>query len=568
MKKEKLTTSNQILIQSIIEKEFNENKGTYKDENSYFEFFSANQILKNLNLSDDQLTSGIVGGGNDGGCDAIYVLLDGEAITSDQLATLKVNKGSVLEIIIIQAKEQIGFGEDSILKLKSTSENLLEQNCSNESYKGRYNEDVLESFKLFRDMIMTFITSQIQISIKFFYSTLAVGDIHPNVIFQKDELINKVKEIYPTAKVEFVFVDADALMAFYNKDIDYVGILSLSENPISLGANDYITLINLSNYYHFITDENGYLRYSIFESNVRDYQGQNSVNSSIASTLSEQNSEADFWWLNNGVTIIAEELRPITTKSLEIRNPSVVNGLQTSREIYNYFSRDIGRLEKEKRNVLVRIICPKEESSRDKVIFATNNQTTIPKYSLRVTDKIHFQIEGYFKSKGLYYDRRKNYYKNRNKKRSDIIGVPFLAQCLITLVLKKPDYARARPSTLLTDDTTYHSLYEEAPNLESYFKVAKIGKIVKSNVTLSDNLERSEKSDILFYVIYAVVAKRLKTNDITLDILKDFDCETLSDDEINESKNLVYDLYKKEGGNSRVAKSSSFINKLIDELNL
>ena len=568
MRKAESLTSNQILVKSIVSKEFKEDAANYKNENEYFEFFSASQILKNLNLSNEEISDGIVGGGNDGGCDAIYVLLNGERVTSDMLSGLKVTKGSILELIIIQAKMTMGFSEDAIMKFKTTSENLLPLDCDNKEYEKRYNEDVLDEFKLFRDIITTYITGQIVISIKYFYSTLAANDIHENVINQKDELILKVRGIFPTAKVAFDFVHADELMSYYNKDVDFTGILTLSESPISLGGNDYVALINLSNYFNFIVDNTGKLRYGIFDSNVRDYQGNNSVNSDIANTLSERNTETDFWWLNNGVTIIAEELRPITTKSLEIKNPEVVNGLQTSREIFNYFSKDSGLLDSEKRNILVRIICPKEESSRDKVIFATNNQTSIPKYSLRVTDNIHLQIEGYFKTKGLYYDRRKNYYKNRNKKSSEIIGVPFLAQCLITLVLKQPDYARARPSSLLADNNTYHLLYEASPNLEAYYRVAKTGKIVKNIVDLSEGLERSEKSDILFYVLYAVVSKKMKTTDITFDKLKDFDFETLSDEEINNSKELVYQLYKEEGGNSRVAKSSTFIKKVIDKLNM
>ena len=98
--------------------------------------------------------------------------------------------------------------------------------------------------------------------------------------------------------------------------------------------------------------------------------------------------------------------------------------------------------------------------------------------------------------------------------------------------------------------------------------MAKIGKIVKNNVDLTEGLERSEKSDILFYVLYAVVSQKMKTTDITFDKLKNFDFETLSDEEINYSKELVYQLYKEEGGNSRVAKSSTFINKVIDKLNI
>ena len=152
-------------------------------------------------------------------------------------------------------------------------------------------------------------------------------------------------------------------------------------------------------------------------------------------------------------------------------------------------------------------------------------------YTIELFVGILLRYHLHFKTKGLYYDRRKNYYKNRNKKSSEIIGVPFLAQCLITLVLKQPDYARARPSSLLSDNDTYHLLYEDSPNLEVYYRVAKIGKIVKNNVDLTEGLERSEKSDILFYVLYAVVSQKMKTTDITFDKLKNFfDCVLVDTD--------------------------------------
>ena len=203
-----------------------------------------------------------------------------------------------------------------------------------------------------------------------------------------------------------------------------------------------MTLINIANYYKFITDSSGNLLKGIFESNVRDYQGNNSVNSCIANTLKNKNAE-DFWWLNNGITILSDKITPITSKQLSIDNPEIVNGLQTSTEIYNYFSENKDKLDSENRNVLVRFIVPDTEEVRDDIIFATNNQTNIPKSSLRVTDAIHLQIEMFCKTRGLYYDRRKNYYKNLKKKATDIISVSFLAQCLITLLLRKPDFARA-----------------------------------------------------------------------------------------------------------------------------
>ena len=183
------------------------------------------------------------------------------------------------------------------------------------------------------------------------------------------------------------------------------------------------------------------------------------------------------------------------------------NGLQTSTEIYNFYSNNKVLIDKESRNNLVRVIVPSSEKARDDIIFATNNQTNIPKSSLRVTDTIHLQIEMYMKSRGLYYDRRKNYYKNQKKKAADIVGVSFLAQCLISVFLRKPDFARARPSTLLTDDETYKKLYESNTDLDVYYKTALFGEKIQANLSKTTDMTSAERNDVLYYLLYAVSAK-------------------------------------------------------------
>ena len=208
------------------------------------------------------------------------------------------------------------------------------------------------------------------------------------------------------------------------------------------------------------------------------------------------------------------------------------------------------------------------EEIRDNIIFATNNQTNIPKSSLRVTDTIHLQIEMYFKSRGLYYDRRKNYYKNQKKKSTEIVGVSFLAQCLISIILRKPDFARARPSTLLTDDETYAFLYEKNQNLEAYYKAALLGKKIHKNLSLTQEMTPAERSDVLFYLLYAVAAKVINKKEITFADLGNLDFSQVDENIINEIKELVYGKYKELGGNGRVAKSSSFINEIYSLFNL
>lgn len=556
--------NNMVLLKEIIAADFNEND-LFQKEDGFFEYFVASQVLKNYGLDDDELKDGLTGGGNDGGCDGVYLFLNGNLLTPDQIDSLPTTGTSaILNLIIIQSKNTNSFKEDAIMKWKTLSENLFDMEKPLSEFKQRYSEGILEKFQMLRDTMSKLIRKHLKISIEFIYAAIA-DEIHPNVKAQAEELESINKKIFPSATVEFNFLDANKLMELYNSDIDITINIRLAATPISIGQHkDIVALINVGTYYKFITDSKNDLQKKFFESNVRDYQGKNSVNSAIAKTL-RNNSGEDFWWLNNGITILSDETTFANGLELVLTNPKIVNGLQTSTEIYNYYSQNTDKIQSETRNVLVRIISPVDEASRDRIILATNNQTNIPKSSLRVTDDIHLQIEMYFKSRGLYYDRRKNYYKNQRKKSSEIVSVPFLAQCLISLLLKKPDFARARPSTLLTDDGTYQQLYNSNFDLNVYYNTAVIGKRIQKNLSLSANLSSTERNDIQFYVVYSTVAQILKKRKITDKDMRNFNIDLVTDELINSTKDKIYKKYKELGGNSRVAKDSAFIND-IDSL--
>lgn len=552
-------TNNQILLKECIKQEFADSAG-YKDVNSYFEHFAALQVLKNFNLSDEEIDNGNSGGGNDGGCDNLYIFLNDELITFDQIDGLNAIKGSHLDLFILQSKNTTSFGEDTLMKWKTVSDNLLNMSNKLSAFSNRYNDKVIESFEIFRSVMAKLVRSQVKVRFFYYYITIGI-EIHENVKKQAEELKNIVKKYYPSSEVQVFFITADKLMNMYNVDSETRVNLELADQPISLSENEYISLVKLGTYFKFITDENLFLRKQFFESNVRDYQGNNSVNSSIAKTLQGADNE-EFWWLNNGVTILSSDIKLITNKSLQIVNPEIVNGLQTSREIYNYFSDKNDKIDNDKRTILVRVIRPKSEESRDNIIFSTNNQTSIPKSSLRVTDTIHLQIEMYFKNRGLYYDRRKNYYKNQKKKPIDIISVSFLAQCLISIILRKPDFARARPSTLLTEEMTYKSLYESNQDLEAYYKAAKVGRRVQNILKNNKNMTNTEINDILFYVIYAIVACILNKKELNFCDLKSLDITSITDKFIVEISEKIHNKYKELGGNSSIAKSKTFIENI------
>ena len=556
-----MSTNNQILISEIIKHDWAENP-QYNNEDSFFEFFAAQQILKKYDLSDEEIEQHLTGNGNDGGCDAIFFFADNELIHEDDNET-KFKQDVKLTLCIIQAKNTTKFSEQPFEKWKTLSANLLSLDKPCNEFSRRYTESVLQAFSFFKDTYIHLIRKRAKLQIEYKYVSKGT-DIHPHVLAQAEELKALVKKMFPSpsVSVDVSFIGADQLMEMVDSPSNTEFYLKLAEVPINLSAQQvYVALVNLSDYYKFITDDSGELIKHIFESNVRDYQGHVTVNKDIQDSLEHSEGE-DFWWLNNGITILADSANFVTTKELRITLPEIVNGLQTSNEIYNYFSANPNRIDYENRNLLVRVIVPQSEDSRDKIIFATNSQTSIPKASLRATDSIHREIEIYFRSRDLYYDRRKNYYKNQGKKSTQIISVSFLAQCLMSIILQRPDFARARPSTLLTDDSAYNKLYNEKQDLATFYAAAFIGKKVDLTLRACSCYSTTNKSDILFYVIYVLCVRILNKQKITSHDLANIDLEQVNEELILDCAKRVYEIYMKLGGTDKVAKGPILIEQI------
>ena len=90
-----------------------------------FERFSIRQILKDADLSDDELESGIVAGGDDGGVDGMYFFVNRVAIQDE---TDLPDEAVSAELVIIQAKLESGFSETTVTKLEAFCRDLLDHN--------------------------------------------------------------------------------------------------------------------------------------------------------------------------------------------------------------------------------------------------------------------------------------------------------------------------------------------------------------------------------------------------------------------------------------------------------
>ena len=93
-------------------------------------------------------------------------------------------------------------------------------------------------------------------------------------------------------------------------------------------GDSIVCLVTIDALMRFLSDENGHLIRSMFDANVRDFLGQAVVNEAIKATL-HQLCDGDFWWFNNGITIVASAVDQ-KGKTLALSDPLLVNGLQTS----------------------------------------------------------------------------------------------------------------------------------------------------------------------------------------------------------------------------------------------
>ena len=488
-----------IILEEILKqyKETATDSSTNDDEN--FERFAAEQLLKDENLDEDEIISGLIGDSNDNGIDGFYIFLDGELINQIEQVEGKYKE---MKVYFHQYKNNYKIEENVVLKFNNAFNDIM--NFDNKNLNG-WHYDLKNKIVLLRESILK--TATYALTIKFIINHVSKAnyeDIKDNKSYwsKVDNLKNLIKKFgISKLGVEYDFIGGEELKNLSYRKPEYSIDLVLKDSPLTLEFGDnnigYIALVSLKNYYNFIV-ENGNLQKHIFDSNVRDYQNKTTVNKEIEDTITNDNN-TDFWWLNNGITIIAGKDSTQIGKKLSLKNVQIVNGLQTSYSIYNTLKNIKTDEFEDARSLFVKIIICDQKDVIDRIIRATNSQNPIPSGVLRATDTTQRDIEQYFLSKGYYYDRRKNYYRNLGKPRNKIISINLLSQCIVSLVLpeKNPSRARSNPTILIKTDEDYNSLFRGDCDFQVYLNAVLIFlKVDKELKKLSSEKEFIEDSKL------------------------------------------------------------------------
>jgi len=361
-----------------------------------------------------------------------------------------------------------------------------------------------------------------------------------------------LRERYAKSPVSFEFSGAAELLDLARRRPVESFTLKLAESPVSSSREPgYIGLVRLVDFYNFIADDKGRLRQRLFEANVRDYQGTKGSNVDMQQTLRSKLAE-DFWWLNNGVTIIAAKANE-AARILAIESPYIVNGLQTSNEIFRYFSE--GGKKEDDRNVLVRVIVTTDSEIADRVIRATNSQIYIPPSQLKATEKIHRDIEDFMKKYDLFYDRRKNHYKMQGKPIERIVGISELAQAVLASALARPADARARPSSVLNNDEEYQKVFNGKYPISLYPKAALLLRLCEKYLNdHPDRLSRKDRNNLRFYLMRRALIRAVGKMNAGVQDLADAPEDAFTHQLMGVAFEECRENYVELGGSDQVAK--------------
>jgi hypothetical protein len=496
-----------VLLDSLVSRAKNR-FGGQADDSELFELFCFEQVLKDLDPTYEELESGWTDGPEDGGIDGFFVYIDGRPaspLTIRQPSRINPD----ISVVFFSVKRTAAFQQDPINAIALSLVELLDLRKANDALAYPFNDAVINQRSIFHDAFVSLADKRPRINIVINYCSRGdTATLADNLTTRAAQLKDSLTALFSNASVDVHFQGAVELLNLARRQATYSLRLKFVENYISREGRNYVVLASLPEYCSFISDENGKLRRYLFESNVRDYLGEITINEDIKGSLSRRlpADREDFWWLNNGVTILATHAT-VVGKEIHLENVQIVNGLQTTETIYRYFSE--GGSRSDDRAVMLKIILSSDEETRTRIIKATNYQNTVDLSSLRGLDKIQKDIEHFLLDSGWFYDRRKNFYKNQGKPADRIVSVPYLAGAVRAIALGRPGRSARHRSRTLRDQEVYAEIFNPGWDLRVYLASLEIVSAVELALRARKSTYETPPMTAVHFIGYVYVCRSL-----------------------------------------------------------
>ena len=116
-----------------------------------------------------------MGRSGDGGCDGAYLFCNSELVHEDEIKSVADrSREAQLRVVIIQAKNELSFNENVIMKWKTLASNVLDFDKELFNFRDRYDSRLIDFFAMFRRLRQDLMGKTVSISFEFVYVSLGV----------------------------------------------------------------------------------------------------------------------------------------------------------------------------------------------------------------------------------------------------------------------------------------------------------------------------------------------------------------------------------------------------------
>ena len=390
-------------------------------EDKQFEHFSAFSMIRrhySRNFNTDDV---VLGGGGDTGIDAIAIIVNNVLITDiDQLEELYVLNGYIEPVFIFVQSDRGAKFEGA--KLGNVVYGIID--FFEDVPKLVRSSQLQDIAQISDDIIAKYAASLRPARCYVYYVTTGQTVTSADLSSRRQSAEQDLNNLSIFSRVEVSYIGSSELNQAYRQtrspisrtfNFDHRTEIPATEGVIA-SAIGYLPFSELKK---LLTDESGEeLLTNIFDDNIRDYQNGKPVNQAIGDTLRSDDS-AKFVLMNNGITIIAKDLKTITSK-WTVTDYQIVNGCQTSNVLFeNRNNIDDNVL------VPVRVIHTTDERIKDLITKATNSQTEIKPDQFASRFKFSRDLETLFNSFDdpykLFYERRDGQYDRSGESKQRIV---------------------------------------------------------------------------------------------------------------------------------------------------
>lgn len=412
-----------------------------------------------------------IGGTLDMGIDGIGIKINGILIRDIDEAKDLVSKFPriSIEFIFIQSKYKSNFDKGEFNNFIDGVREFL-----SEQQRQPHSEEIKSLIK-----IKEFLLSENTVSkwednplVRLYYVVMGKWHDSQHQLALAEQLKDDIGKLNTYKEPIIHFVDLIGFKAILDSNDNNFEVVINSIDTMPLTSvegveNSCLLLCDANELNKLLSTNEGIIRKSLFDDNVRDFQGDNSINAEISKTITQEPEK--FALLNNGITIVCEKYIP-SNRQITIKNPQIVNGCQTSHVIF-----ENGASKEVLSNVplVIKVISTQNGEITNQIVRGTNRQNIVLDEAFETTKPFHKELEEFINAlspdyERFYYERRsKQYDHNPSINQFQKLNLRIIIHSFVSMYLNTPHLSHRHESKLL--DTFGNILFKDFQSKLPYF---------------------------------------------------------------------------------------------------